>query len=182
MRFIPLAVFAALAGVLLWALLDPERDPQEIPTPLLGKSVPAFKLPLLYESKRLVDNQLLQGQVTLLNVWGSWCVACLQEHPFLVELAAKGVRLVGVNYGDEEASALEWLEQHGNPYESVIVDSDGSFGIDLGVYGAPETYLVDKQGVIRYKRVGIISPDLWRTEIEPLYRQLVNAQQVPSGG
>ncbi len=174
-RFVPFALFAALAGVLLWALLDPERDPQTIPSPLVGKPVPPFNLPLLHQPQQRVDNSLLQGKVTLLNVWGSWCVACLQEHPFLTQLAKQGVRLVGVNYADVRDAALEWLEEHGNPYESVIVDADGSFGIDLGVYGAPETYLVDKQGVIRYKRIGILDANLWKKEVEPLYREIANS-------
>ena len=176
-RFIPFVLFAALAGVLLWALLDTGRDPRKIPTPLLGKPVPDFKLPLLYKPEQIVDNGLLQGKATLMNVWGSWCVVCVREHPFLTKLSEQGVRLIGINYGDERESVLEWLAKHGNPYESIIVDGDGSFGIDLGVYGAPETYLVDKKGVIRYKYVGPIDDDLWREEIEPLYLKIVNGEE-----
>ncbi|MCV6605526.1 MAG: DsbE family thiol:disulfide interchange protein [Porticoccaceae bacterium] len=171
-RFIPLLVFV-LFGTLLWWGLNSDRDIHAIESPLIDKPVPRFQLPLLYQPQQMADNSRLQGQVTLLNFWGSWCYVCIQEHPFLTELASRGVALVGVNYRDQRDDALEWLQQHGNPYRQVWADSDGRFAIDMGVYGAPETYLVDKQGMIRYKRVGLVDQKIWRDEIEPIYRRLL---------
>ena len=171
-RFIPLISFVVFA-LLLWWGLNSNRDITEIPSPLVGKEVAPFQLPLLDKPGQLVGNEQLRGQVTLLNFWGSWCFVCVQEHPFLQKLASQGINLVGVNYRDERDDALEWLGKHGNPYQQVLADSDGRFAIELGVYGAPETYLVDKRGTIRYKRVGMVTAAIWRDEIEALYRQLL---------
>ena len=171
-RFLPLIGFVVF-GLLLWWALDDSRDLHEIPSPLIGKVVPPFQLPLLGAPAQQVDNARLMGDVTLLNFWGSWCFVCVQEHPFLQQLADKGVRIVGVNYRDDPDDAKQWLEKHGDPYQQVIVDAEGRLAIDLGVYGAPETFLVDKQGMVRYKRVGLVNAEIWRRDIEPLYKQLL---------
>ncbi|UTW45560.1 DsbE family thiol:disulfide interchange protein [bacterium SCSIO 12696] len=171
-RFFPLLAFAVFS-LLLWWGLNSDRDIHEIKSPLINKAVPAFQLPLLYSPSDTADNSQLEGKVSLLNFWGSWCYVCIQEHPFLTHLAENGVHLVGVNYRDERENALEWLEEHGNPFNQVWADAEGRFAIDMGVYAAPETYLVDKQGVIRYKRIGMVTPEIWQQEMEPIYRQLV---------
>ena len=172
-RFIPLICFVVFTSFFWWAL-DESRDIIEIPTPLIGKKVAPFQLPLLDNPAQQMGNEQLQGQVTLLNFWGSWCFVCVQEHPLLRQLASQGVNILGINYRDDRNDAREWLEKHGNPYQQVLADSDGRFAIELGVYGAPETYLVDKNGTIRYKQVGIVNTAIWRDEIEPLYRQLLS--------
>ncbi|MGS2724508.1 DsbE family thiol:disulfide interchange protein [Porticoccus sp. GXU_MW_L64] len=170
-RFLPLLVFAVFACLLWWGL-NSGRDIHAIKSPLIDKPVPDFQLPLLFQPQQVADNSQLQGRVSLLNFWGSWCYVCVQEHPFLTELASQGVSLVGVNYRDQRGDALEWLEDYGNPFSQVWADSDGRFAIDMGVYGAPETYLVDKQGVIRYKHIGLVNRQVWQQEMEPLYRRL----------
>lgn len=167
---IPLVVFAAL-GVLLWTGLS--LDPKKIPSPLVGKPLPAFSLASLHEPKKTLTPASLRGRVYLLNVWASWCVACRQEHPVLNELARqKAVTLVGLNYKDKRDDALGWLKNLGNPYEISLVDADGRVGIELGVYGVPETFLIDKDGIVRYKHIGPISADDWKKKIQPLIQQL----------
>ncbi|MFL6624520.1 MAG: DsbE family thiol:disulfide interchange protein [Sulfurifustaceae bacterium] len=160
---IPVALFAALAALLGFALLkmqSGEYSPHNIPSPLIGKPVPPFSLPSLTEPTKTVTNETLRGRAYLLNVWASWCVACREEHPLLV--AARRERhlpIIGLNYKDQREDALRWLEQLGNPYEMSIADVPGRFGIDLGVYGVPETFLIDRDGVIRYKHIGPITPE-----------------------
>lgn len=167
---IPLVVFVAL-GVLLWMGLS--LDPRKIPSPLVGKPLPAFALASLHEPSKTVTPDSLRGRVYLLNVWASWCVACRQEHPVLNELARmKAVPIVGLNYKDQRSDAIGWLQNLGNPYELSIVDLDGRIGIELGVYGVPETFVIDKDGVIRYKHIGPISEETWRSKLEPLVKQL----------
>ena len=167
---IPLVVFVAL-GLLLWAGLS--LDPKRIPSPLVGKPLPAFSLASLHEPKSVITPKSLRGRVYLLNVWASWCVACRQEHPVLNELARqKAVLIVGLNYKDKRDDALGWLKNLGNPYDLSIVDADGRIGIELGVYGVPETFLIDKEGVIRHKHIGPITADDWKTKLLPLIKQL----------
>jgi cytochrome c biogenesis protein CcmG/thiol:disulfide interchange protein DsbE len=167
---IPLAVFVAL-GVLLWLGLS--LDPKRIPSPLIGKPLPAFTLTSLHEPKKTVTPDSLRGRVYLLNVWASWCAACRQEHPLLIELARqKAVPIVGLNYKDKRDDALGWLKSLGNPYEMSLIDADGRVGIDLGVYGVPETFLIDKQGLIRYKHIGPITEDDWSNKLLLLIQQL----------
>lgn len=172
-RFIPLIAFSAF-GLLLWWALTSERDIQAIPSPLIDRSVPTFELPSLHSSEVQLNNSIFEGRVSLLNFWGSWCVVCIDEHPFLNQLAEQGVDIIGVNYDDTDSDALAWLEQRGNPYTDVLAERNGQFVIDLGVYGAPETFLVDKSGIIRYKHVGQLTPELWAAEIEPLYKKLIS--------
>lgn len=167
--FIPLLVFAVFAVALYLGL---GRDPAAMPSALIGKPVPEFALPSLVEAGTTLDRSLFKGRVTLLNVWATWCVACRVEHPYLLQLASQGVAIVGLNYKDDSVAARQWLAEGGNPYTAVIVDADGHLGVDLGVFGAPETYLVDRDGVIRFKRVGVIDERVWEQELAPLYRSL----------
>ncbi|MFA5493454.1 MAG: DsbE family thiol:disulfide interchange protein [Porticoccaceae bacterium] len=170
--FIPLAIFLVL-GVFLLRGLD--RDPSELPSALIDRPVPAFTLPDLQDGTQTRDQSLFQGQVSLLNVWGTWCVACRVEHPFLVELAASGVAIIGMNYKDEPQAARQWLVDLGNPYQVNFEDRDGRLGIDLGVFGAPETYLVDHRGVIHYKHVGVVDAKVW-AQMKPFYDRLQAAR------
>lgn len=167
---VPLALFLALA-VLLFSRNG--SDPSFLPSARLGQPVPSFVLPSLAEPERKLTEDLLKGHVTLLNVWATWCVSCLVENPVMLGLAAQGVRIIGVNYKDNRQAALAWLENNGNAFSEVVFDEAGSLGIDLGVYGAPETYLVDANGIIRYRAVGVLDPKAWQTELQPRYQALL---------
>lgn len=167
---IPIGLFALLGLLLAYGL---KLDPHKIPSPLVGKPLPAFSLPTLENPDKSFANTDLQGRVVLINVWASWCVACKQEHPVLMALAAtKQVPLIGLNYKDKRADALQVLKTDGNPYDLSIVDADGRVGIDWGVYGVPETFVIDRQGVIRYKYIGPISPEAWEQTLLPLVQKL----------
>lgn len=168
-RWLPLVVFALIAALLaagVWLSRDPGRD--ALPSPLIGKPAPAFSLPLLHESGRLVASDELRGEPYLLNVWGSWCPGCREEHPVIDEFAkTRRVRVIGYNWKDEHADALRWLEQFGNPYWMVLVDYDGHAAIDWGIYGAPETFLVDGDGTVVWKHVGPMTRDTMLAELLP---------------
>lgn len=170
-RFLlPLAIFLALAVFLGLGL---KHDPREVPSPLIGKPAPAFTLPTLGDAQRTLRKEDMLGKVWMLNVWASWCGACREEHPVLVELARRNVvPIYGLNYKDERPDGLGWLREGGNPYVESLFDHDGRIGIDFGVYGVPETFIIDQQGVIRYKQIGPITPDVLSDKIEPLLRQL----------
>lgn len=173
---IPIAIFVALGALLVYALYlmqSGRYSPRDIPSPLVGKPLPAFSLPALHEPNRLITSETLRGRVYLLNVWASWCVACREEHPVLNEIArVKAVPIIGLNHKDQRDAALEWLRGLGNPYEMSLVDANGRMSIELGVYGVPETFVIDKAGVIRYKHIGPITPEAWIEKIQPLLRQL----------
>ena len=167
---LPLLVFVLLAGFLAVGL---KRDPREVPSPLIDKPAPAFSLPQLDAPDQQVSPKDLLGQVWLLNVWASWCVACRQEHPLPVEVSKAGqVKLYGLNYKDKREDALGWLQQFGNPYLKSMSDTEGLVGIDYGVYGVPETFVIDKQGVIRYKQIGPVTPEALRDTLLPLVAKL----------
>jgi cytochrome c biogenesis protein CcmG, thiol:disulfide interchange protein DsbE len=167
---LPLAVFVVLVGFLYAGLF---RDPREIPSPLVGKPAPQFTLAQLHEPAKSLGTADLKGKVWLLNVWASWCVSCRVEHPLLMEMAkANVVPLIGLNYKDRNAEGKAWLAEHGNPYTASVVDADGRVGIDWGVYGVPETFVVDKQGVIRYKQIGPVTAEALERRILPLVREL----------
>ena len=166
--FIPLILFAVLALFLLRGL---ELDPKELPSALIDRPLPQFELPSL-GTQSLVSRDQVIGEVALFNIWATWCVSCRVEHPYLHQLAERGVPIYGVNYKDDDIDALRWLEELGNPYRLNIVDAEGELGLDLGVYGAPETYLVDAAGVIRYRHVGVVDERVWQTILQPLYREL----------
>ncbi|MEP6608121.1 MAG: DsbE family thiol:disulfide interchange protein [Burkholderiaceae bacterium] len=171
LRFaLPFAVFMVLAAFLFVGL---GLNPREVPSPFIGKSAPSFQLAQLGQPDRSFSPEQMQGQVWLLNVWASWCVACRTEHPLLVELArTNAVPLIGLNYKDKRDAALGWLTQLGNPYTLSAMDTDGRVGIDYGVYGVPETFVIDKQGVIRFKQIGPITEDAWQNKMLPLLQQL----------
>ena len=167
---LPLAVFLVLAGFLAVGL---NRDPHEIPSPLVDKPAPAFNLPRVDDPMQMISTQDLRGQVWLLNVWASWCVACRQEHPLLVELARTGaIKVYGLNYKDKREDALGLLRKSGDPYVKSVSDTEGLVGIDYGVYGVPETFVIDKQGVIRYKQIGPITAEAMRDTLLPLVKKL----------
>lgn len=170
MRFlIPLGVFLVMVIFLGVGL---SLDPREIPSPLIGKPAPAFDLPTLEAPDRRFGPHVLKGRPYLLNVWASWCEACRAEHPVLIDLARKGeVNLIGLNYKDSPEKARAWLEAHGgNPYQTVAVDANGKVGIDWGVYGVPETFVVDANGIILYKHTGPLNRKVLAEKILPLIR------------
>jgi cytochrome c biogenesis protein CcmG/thiol:disulfide interchange protein DsbE len=167
---VPLVVFLGLAAFLAVGLT---RDPREIPSPFIGKSAPGFTLEQLGNEKLAFTPEDMKGKVWLLNVWASWCVACRVEHPLLVEMSKqKTVPIVGLNYKDKRDDGLQWLRRNGDPYSLSAYDVDGKVGIDYGVYGVPETFVIDKQGVIRYKQIGPITPEALEKKIMPLVRKL----------
>ena len=173
-RWLPLAVVVAL-GVLLGAGVWMSRKPnrEALPSPLIGKQAPAFSLPVLHEPTRMFGTQDLRGAPYLLNVWGSWCPSCRDEHPVLTRFAeTKRLRVVGFDWKDEQADALAWLEQFGNPYWIVVRDYEGRTAIDWGIYGAPESYLVDAQGVVRWKFTGPLTDEVVQSQLLPALAQL----------
>jgi len=167
---LPLAVFLVLVGFLakgLWL------DPREVPSPLIDKPAPAFRLARLDDPAGAVSKQDLLGHVWLLNVWASWCVACREEHPLMVEFARRGVvPIYGLDYKDTNEEGLKWLGRFGNPYAASLVDADGRVGIDFGVYGVPETFVIDKSGIVRFKQIGPMTPEVITGKILPLVKQL----------
>lgn len=173
--FLPLFLFAVLALFLFRGL---SLDPQELPSALIDRPLPEFSLPELKTGDTVRAGDL-RGSVSLLNVWATWCVSCRVEHPYLQQLADSGVPIYGLNYKDEDAAALRWLNDLGNPYRLNIVDRDGSLGVDLGVYGAPETYLLDGDGIIRYRHVGVVDDRIWQGVLSPLYEELLRAEAAP---
>ncbi len=167
---IPLAVFIVLVVFLGIGL---GLNPREVPSPLIGKPAPVFKLAQLHESGQVLGKEDLLGQVWLLNVWASWCVSCREEHPVLIEFAKRNlVPIYGLNYKDKRDDALAWLNRFGDPYKASIVDADGRVGIDYGVYGVPETFVIDKAGLVRYKQIGPVTPDALKNKILPLLQRL----------
>jgi cytochrome c biogenesis protein CcmG/thiol:disulfide interchange protein DsbE len=170
---IPVAVFVALLGLLYVGL---SLDPREVPSPLIGKPAPHFELPQLHEATKTFSERDMLGKVWVLNVWASWCVSCREEHPVLLDLAASGaVPVYGLNYKDKREDGLAWLKGMGDPYKTSIYDFEGRVGIDYGVYGVPETYLIDKKGVIRYKRIGPLTSEIVKSTLLPLVKELERA-------
>lgn len=167
---IPAILFAILAAFLMRGL---SKDPREIPSPLIGRAAPAFTLPLLAQPEQAWTPQSMAGKVWLLNVFASWCVPCLVEHPVLLQMSKQGtLPIVGFNYKDEPRAASGWLAKHGDPYTVVVADRSGSVALDYGVYGVPETFLVDRAGVIRFKHVGPLTPEVVSGKLLPLVREL----------
>lgn len=170
-RFLlPFGIFLVLAVFLAVGL---NLNPREVPSPLIDKPAPAFQLPQLHDTGRTLAAQDMKGKVWVFNVWASWCVACVEEHPLLVELSKRNlVPIVGLNYKDNRADALQWLQRRGDPYTLSAQDADGRVGIDYGVYGVPETYVIDKEGIIRFKRIGPVTPKVLDEQILPLVKRL----------
>jgi cytochrome c biogenesis protein CcmG, thiol:disulfide interchange protein DsbE len=167
---IPLILFLILVVFLAIGL---SRDPRELPSPLINKPAPAFHIPQLLEPNQLFSPANMKGQVWILNVWASWCVACREEHPVLVELAKSRVApVIGLDYKDRREDALAMLAKQGNPYMLSAFDGDGRVGIDYGVYGVPETYVIDQAGIIRFKHIGPITVDVLNQKIYPLISEL----------
>ncbi|MGL5743208.1 MAG: DsbE family thiol:disulfide interchange protein [Legionella sp.] len=168
-KVIPIVLFILLS-VFLWRGLS--LNPHDLPSVQLGKSIPQFSLPQLQNPDITFSSNQLRDQVVLLNVWASWCADCVEEQVFMLQLARDGVPIYGLNYKDNSVNALQWLAQWGNPYKLVVQDRDGKVAIDFGVYGAPETFIIDKKGVIRYRHAGVITQEIWLKEIFPLMKQL----------
>ena len=170
---LPLVVFVVLLGFLGVGLT---LNPRELPSPFIGKAAPAFVLQQLHVEEKMIAPENLRGQVWLLNVWASWCVSCRQEHPVLLDLAKRNVApIIGLDYKDERAAGIAWLEQHGDPYTLSAYDRDGRVGIDYGVYGVPETFVIDKAGVVRLKHTGPLTPAVVNEKLIPLVKELQGA-------
>lgn len=166
--FIPLGLFALLAVLLFRGL---SLDPQALPSALVDRPMPDFELPRLADGA-VTERGDITGQPMLVNVWATWCISCRVEHPYLQRLADQGVVIYGINYKDDSVAAREWLRDLGDPYRASIVDAAGTLGLDLGVYGAPETYFVDAEGVVRYRHVGVIDERIWTSRLAPIYADL----------
>lgn len=167
---IPLLIFVPLLLLLGVGL---KHDPREVPSPLIGKPAPAFDLAQLDDPAKRLSPEALKGKPWLLSVWASWCTSCQQEHPLLVDLAKRGeVTIVGLDYKDEPAEAKAWLQRWGNPYSLTVSDRDGRVGINYGVYGVPETYVIDRAGVIRYKHIGPLTPEVIDGKLLPMMRRM----------
>lgn len=167
--FIPLIIFAVLAGF-FWRGLS--LDPTHMPSALIDRPMPAFALGTVMNPEQKVTVAALKGKPALLNVWATWCVSCKVEHPYLNRLAQQGIPIFGVNYKDDTGAAQVWLNKLGNPYVFSVIDADGRLGIDLGVFGAPETYVLDGEGVIRYKHVGVVDERVWTETLQPIMARL----------
>lgn len=161
----PVLAFAVLLPVLIFGL---SRDPSELPSPYLGKPAPSFELPSVMDAGEIVSSRDYAGQVALVNVWATWCVGCRHEHDFLLELAGRGeVPIYGLNWRDDRNEAIRWLKQLGNPYVASAYDADGSVGIDWGVYGAPETFLIGPDGTVLHKHLSPLTEDIWQRDFVP---------------
>ncbi len=169
--FAPLSAFAALAVLLYLGFTL--RDPHLLPSALLGKPFPDFDLPILAADGARATAADLDGEIRLVNFWATWCPTCVAEHAELIRIRnATGLSIIGVNYKDDPVKALTWLAEYGDPYDVTIVDAHGDLGVELGVYGAPESFLIDADGIVRYKRVGEVNAEVWRRELEPAVQAL----------
>lgn len=167
---IPLVVFL---GLVVFLAIGLTRDPREVPSPLVGKPAPAFQVPELLDPNKTISNEDFKGQVWMFNVWASWCVACREEHPLLMQLArTTDIQLIGLDYKDKREDGERFLQTRGDPYRRIAFDADGRVGINYGVYGVPETFIIDKKGVIRHKHIGPITPEALQNKILPLIQQL----------
>ncbi|MFC3025527.1 DsbE family thiol:disulfide interchange protein [Vibrio zhugei] len=179
--FLPLIIFLVLVGIFAGQLFDNANgdEPTKLESVLVGKSVPEFTLPDLFDPQKHYDQRLFTQQhaPVLLNVWATWCPTCKAEHQFLNTLANQGVTIIGLNYKDDRQTAVTWLGEHGDPYLLSILDKHGSLGLDLGVYGAPETFILDRHGVIRHRHVGEVNAQNWQAELKPVYDKLVAMQE-----
>lgn len=169
--FIPLLVFGLLSLVFFQLekrMVSGDYDPSMLPSALVGKPLPAFSLTTLDDAEQLISSIDFNNKPSLLNVWATWCVSCRVEHAYLNDLAKKGIQIFGLNYKDDREKANLWLARLGNPYQLNVFDVDGKLGLNMGVYGAPETYVIDANGIIRYRHVGIVDERVWQTKILPL--------------
>jgi len=163
-------IFLALVALLAVGL---RLNPREVPSPLIGKPAPAFELPLLHAPDKTFSEKDMLGKVWVLNVWASWCGPCLQEHPVITRLSKSGAApVIGLNYKDARSDALPWLARNGDPFFASVFDATGRIGIDYGVYGVPETYVIDRKGVIRFKQIGPMTPEVIEQRVAPLLKEL----------
>ena len=168
--FLPLAGFLLLAALLAVGL---KLNPREVPSPFIGKAAPDFNLPHLSDPARTLQPADMKGQVWLLNVWASWCAPCRDEHPLLLTLAREQkLAIVGLNHKDDPRNAMEWLIRLGDPYQATLIDRDGHVGIDYGVYGVPETFVIDRAGIVRFKHIGPLTQEVWTQRLAPLLNRL----------
>ena len=176
--YLPLIIFLALVAAFLLQLQRNAQgdDPKTLESALVGKPVPAKTLPDLLSTKTFDVSLFKQGKPLLLNVWATWCPTCYAEHQYLNHLAKQGVPIIGLDYKDNSEKAVKWLHDLGNPYQVVLKDEKGSFALDLGVYGAPETFIVDGKGVIHYRYAGDVNERVWQEKLQPIYQKLVGAQ------
>jgi cytochrome c biogenesis protein CcmG/thiol:disulfide interchange protein DsbE len=177
--FIPVALLAVLAGF-FWRGLY--MDPGVITSPLIGQPAPTFSLPSVRDPAVIVSSANFKGEVALVNVWGTWCVECRHEHAFLLEIEKSGVPIYGLNVRDDRASAIEWLDRLGDPYVDSAFDDDGKVAVDWGVYGAPETFLIGRDGTILHKHISPLTPTIWREDFVPLIEKECGALPCPPGG
>ncbi|MBV5309375.1 DsbE family thiol:disulfide interchange protein [Chromatium okenii] len=169
---IPLVIFLVLAALLFYGL---QLDPRKVPSPLIDKPAPTFTLQSLKDANEMLTQDVLRGKMSLVNVWASWCPSCRQEHSELMQIARENdIQVIGFNWKDTRPQALQMLEQFGDPYTIILFDPDNQAGINWGIYGAPETFVVDTQGIIRHKRIGPIDRDVWEKEILPIIKQYRN--------
>jgi len=169
-RWLPLVLFVVLVGFFAKGLF---LNPREVPSPFIGRTAPAFTLPLVGDANATFSPSEMKGQVWMLNVWAPWCVSCRQEHGFLMQLAqTRVIPIVGLNWKDKDREAASLLARTGSPYVAVPEDLDGRVGIDYGVTATPETYLIDQAGIVRLKHIGPISPEVWQTRFEPKLKEL----------
>jgi cytochrome c biogenesis protein CcmG/thiol:disulfide interchange protein DsbE len=173
-RLLPLFGFFVLVGLLGFGIVwNTKHETNEVPSPLIDKPAPEFVLPFLYDSTKSLSRKELLGQPYLVNVFGSWCATCQYEHPILTQLIKPlGIKIIGLNWKDQPDDAKRWIAQFGNPYDAILADPEGRTGIDFGVYMAPESFLVDAQGMIRYKRIGMFTPELIESELKPQIAKL----------
>lgn len=175
--FIPAGVLAVLAGFFWRGLFT---DPSAITSPLVGKPAPEFSLPSVHDPSIRVGADDWDGKVALLNVWGTWCVECRHEHPFLLEIEKSGIPIYGLNVRDERANAIEWLARLGDPYVASAFDEDGKVAVDWGVYGAPETFLIGRDGTILHKHISPLTPTIWSRDFLPLIEKECGTLPCPS--
>jgi cytochrome c biogenesis protein CcmG, thiol:disulfide interchange protein DsbE len=166
--FVPLVIFMALVILFAKGL---KLDPTAMPSALIDQPLPEFSLPSLESEPRLLNRNDMTGEVSLVNVWGTWCPSCRHEHPYLMKLSAQ-VPIIGINYKDDRPDALQWLQKLGDPYVLNVFDEAGTLGIDLGVFGAPETYVIDQQGMVHYKHVGVVNEGVWQQRLKPVVDRL----------
>lgn len=172
--FLPLILFISFVFVALVQLQRNAQgeDPKALESVLIGKQIPLQGMQDLFSSKPITPQLFQQGQPLLLNVWATWCPTCYAEHQYLNQLATQGIRIIGLNYKDSSDKALKWLKDLGNPYQVVIKDEKGTHGLDLGVYGAPETFIIDGKGIIQYRHVGDVNNEVWQNKLLPIYQTL----------
>ncbi len=177
-KFLPLIIFLCLSLLLYIGLFRENKG--QLPSALINDPLPSFNLNTVKNPDRQVSEHDMLGEVALINVWGTWCPACRVEHPYLVDLASKGVIIYGVNYKDDQVEARKWLQGLEDPYRFSVNDQLGELGVNLGVYGAPETYLIDAEGIVRFKHVGIVDDRVWKEDLEPLYKKYQKLAEEPS--